>query len=242
MFLSVPYAKPPIGELRWAAPHDIPPWSKTIETKIPPPPCPQMSEEHKDTMSENCLFMNIYKPVFERGSLLPIIVWLHGSDEYGVESGHATDDDYGILASMANAIVISVQYRLGIFGFLHANVTGVGGNWALLDQQLALQFITTESANIGGNRDKIILAGHSGGAMCVGYHMLNLNSTQLLSGAISHSGQAIFHSGLEEYSQSMLDQLADALGDGTDMSVMPLPNKIEHLRLQDMNSIITVSD
>ena len=70
---------------------------------------------------------------------------------------------------MANAIVISVQYRLGIFGFLHSKkFARITGNWALLDQQLALKFISKEAVNIGGDSKKMVLAGHSGGAMCVG--------------------------------------------------------------------------
>ena len=90
-------------------------------------------------------------------------------------------------------IVISVQYRLGVFGFLHdGGVSGnLGGNWALLDQALAIEFIYSEASSFGGNSNRIILAGHSAGAMSVGYHLLNKNSVRQLSGAISHSGQVI---------------------------------------------------
>jgi para-nitrobenzyl esterase len=190
---GVPFAKPPIGALRWKAPVDPDAWTSPKVTQQFANACaqygriygPGANNQYDATIattlnqavgSEDCLYLNIWRPATHHGGL-PVIVFIHGGSDV---SGYTADPVYdgAALAKAANAIVVTVNYRLGILGFLNLPQLKTGtdadedsGNFALLDIVKALQFVNRNIASFGGNPAKVTLMGQSAGAINV-YAML----------------------------------------------------------------------
>jgi para-nitrobenzyl esterase len=190
---GVPYAKPPIGALRWKAPADPDSWRDAKMTQQFGNACVQYGRIYgpganngfdatigttlnQAVGTEDCLYLNIWRPANRHG-LLPVIVFVHGGSNV---SGYTADPLYdgAALAKAADAVVVTVNYRLGIFGFLNlpqlkdgVDPAGDSGNFALLDIIKALEFVNHEIAHFGGNPSTITLMGQSAGAINV-YAML----------------------------------------------------------------------
>ena len=189
---GVPFAKPPTGELRWKAPVDPDGWGKPRLTQNFGNACvqygriygPGANNRYDETIAttlfqavghEDCLYLNIWRPATHARDL-PVIVFIHGGSNV---SGYTADPVYdgAALAKLANAVVVTVNYRLGIFGFLNVPQLKSGdpledsGNFALLDIRKALTFIQLNIAKFGGDPRKVTLTGQSAGAINV-YAML----------------------------------------------------------------------
>jgi para-nitrobenzyl esterase len=186
---GVPFAKPPVGELRWRAPVDPDGWKTARPAQQFGHACvqygriygPGANNRYDPTIgttlnqavgSEDCLYLNIWRPADRRGNL-PVIVFVHGGSNV---SGYTADPVYdgAALARSADAVVVSVNYRLGIFGFFNLPQLKTGidagedsGNFALLDIIQALKFIRHDIAKFGGNPSNITLMGQSAGAINV---------------------------------------------------------------------------
>jgi carboxylesterase type B len=130
-------------------------------------------------MSEDCLYLNVFAP--DSAHNKTVMVWIHGG---GFISGSTVLYDGSILAARHDVIVVSIAYRLGIFGFLSANGSLLPGNYGLHDQVLALQFIKDNIQGFGGNPDNVVLFGQSAGAISVGYHLISPLSRHLFRRAI----------------------------------------------------------
>jgi para-nitrobenzyl esterase len=195
---GVPFAKPPVGELRWKAPVDPDPWKAARVTQQFGNACvqygriygPGANNRYDPTIgttlnqavgSEDCLYLNIWRPADRRGGR-PVIVFVHGGSNV---SGYTADPVYdgAALAESADAVVVTVSYRLGIFGFLNVSQLQSGvdaqedsGNFALLDIIKALHFIRDNIANFGGNPTNVTLMGQSAGAIDV-YALLTTPAT-----------------------------------------------------------------
>ncbi len=185
---GVPYARPPVGELRWRAPVDPDPSGTVRPATQFANACvqygriygPGANNRHDATIgttinqavgSEDCLYLNVWRPSSgETG--LPVIVFVHGGSNV---SGYTADPVYdgAVLAKTANAVVVTVNYRLGIFGFLNLPQLRTGdpdedsGNFALLDIVKSLQFVKLNVAQFGGDPDNVTLMGQSAGAIDV---------------------------------------------------------------------------
>ena len=190
---GVPYAKPPVGALRWRAPSDPDRWARPRLTKEFGNACaqygriygPGANNRYDATIAatlnhavgqEDCLYLNIWRPASRRDDL-PVIVFIHGGSNV---SGYTADPVYdgAALAKAANAVVVTVNFRLGIFGFLNLPQLKNGvdpnedsGNFALLDIIKALKFVRRNIAGFGGDPAKVTLMGQSAGAINV-YAML----------------------------------------------------------------------
>ena len=197
-WLGVPFAKPPVGELRWRTPVDPDGWKAPRATQTFGNACvqygriygPGANNRYDPTIgatlnqavgSEDCLYLNIWRPADRRGNR-PVIVFVHGGSNV---SGYTADPVYdgAALAKAADAVVVSVNYRLGIFGFLNlpqlrtgTDAQGDSGNFALLDIIKALQFIQHDIAKFGGNPTNVTLMGQSAGAINV-YALLTTPAT-----------------------------------------------------------------
>ena len=204
---GVPFAKPPTGALRWKAPVDPDVWVAPKATQQFGNACvqygriygPGANNRYDETIgttlnqavgSEDCLYLNIWRPATHHGGL-PVIIFIHGGSDV---SGYTADPVYdgAALAKAANAIVVTVNYRLGIFGFLNLPQlkTGVdadedSGNFALLDIVKALQFVNRNIAGFGGNPARVTLMGQSAGAINV-YALLT-------SPLVVHARPRLFH-------------------------------------------------
>ena len=211
---GVPFAKPPVGELRWKAPVDPDRWRNPKLTQSFGNACaqygriygPGANNRYDLTIAatlnqavgqEDCLYLNIWRPATNHGGL-PVIIFVHGGSNV---SGYTADPVYdgAELARRTNSVVVSVNYRLGIFGFLSVpqlksgtDPIGDSGNFALLDIVKSLEFIRRNISNFGGNPANITLTGQSAGAINV-YAMLTSPLTvnarpQLFHRAAAFSG------------------------------------------------------
>lgn len=200
VFLSVPYAAPPVGALRWAAPQPPANRASTLDGTVLRDKCTQISWRTPKVRqgSEDCLYLNIYTPSARRTSKpLPVMVWFHGG---GLVAGSSQDSDGSVLAARGDIIVVTVNYRLGAFGFfaspaLDAEDAGhASGNYAIRDQQAALRWIRDNIAAFGGDPGRVTIAGQSAGAISVWVHLVSPGSAGLFHGAIAQSWPALIKS------------------------------------------------
>ncbi|XP_037951686.1 pyrethroid hydrolase Ces2a [Teleopsis dalmanni] len=176
-FLGVPYAQPPIGDLRFASPKPHRGWNWTLQAKSLKPICPQLTntiyDETADSafarpaqMSEDCLYLNIWVPETAlRLGNLPVLVIISGEDMlYDWPHNRA----FGFDLASEGIIIVNIQYRTNIFGWINLLNSKMSGNFGLEDQQLALKWIKQNIQNFGGNQNQITLLGHgTSGTACV---------------------------------------------------------------------------
>ncbi|XP_041346918.1 carboxylesterase 5A-like [Gigantopelta aegis] len=199
IFLGVPYAKPPTEMLRFKPPESPDSWNSTgvINVTHSKPSCPQNMDGVSNAFgpgfeitetNEDCLYLNIFVPGTSRNSQFgtwAVVVFLHGGD---FQMGSGTLFDGSVLASYGRVIVVTLNFRIGVLGFLSTGDSASPGNWGLLDQRLALQWIQDNIHGFGGDRKKVTIFGHGSGAYSVGLHILSPMSRGLFARAISLGG------------------------------------------------------
>ena len=194
-FLGVPYAAPPVGSLRWTPPVAHATWTTPIQTVQFGNFCPQgLSQLSVGGGSEDCLYLNVQAPSNATpNSKLPVLFWIHGG---GLETGSGQEYDGTSLINSGNAVFVSINYRLGILGFLahpalaaEHKVKGVGvsGNYGTLDQQFAMQWVRQNIVQFGGDPNKIMIYGESAGGQSI--------LTQLISPLAPSYHAAVIESG-----------------------------------------------
>ena len=195
MYKGVPFAAPPVGELRWALPQKHAAWSEPLQTVEYKGPCMQfpMLGKSETTIEgvEDCLYLNVWQPKEASEKAMPVMVFLHGGG-FMHGSGHMDPHDGLRLSAMGDVIVVTINYRLGPFGFMaHPALRddqGRTGNYGLYDQAAALQWVHDNIANFGGDPDNVTLFGESAGGMSVGMHLISPISKGLFHRAIIESG------------------------------------------------------
>jgi para-nitrobenzyl esterase len=199
-FLGVRYAAPPAGALRWQAPRPVQPWTGVRDATSYGNRCAQLPSGNgprEDT--EDCLFLNVFTPPGQpdhasahgrAGGGLPVLLMIHGG---GLANGAGDQHDGSLIVRTDHIIVVSINYRLGVFGFL--DVPGLGtaagtahGNYGLLDQEAALRWVQRNIARFGGNPGQVTIAGESAGGWSVCALMTSPLARGLFRGAISESG------------------------------------------------------
>ena len=196
MYKGVPFAAPPLGQLRWREPQPIAPWKGTRKATSFAPACMQqgvsMPGEKPPEVSEDCLYLNIWTPAKAADERLPVLVWIHGG---GYTNGSASMPLYwGDKLAQRGIVAVTIAYRLGPLGFLaHPELTAESGrkssgNYGLLDQIAALEWIQRNIAAFGGDRERVTIAGQSAGAMCVSMLMASPRARGLFHRAIGQSG------------------------------------------------------
>ncbi len=199
-YLGVPFAKPPVGDLRWKAPQPLDNWDGVKETKkFGPRPMQRMvfgdMKSRSNGVSEDCLYLNIWTPATRNTKDLPVLVYFFGG---GNVAGDASEYRYdGESMAKKGIIVVTTNYRLNIFGFLaHPELSaeapyGSSGNYGLLDQHAALKWVQKNIAAFGGDPSKVTIAGESAGSIGVSQQMASPLSKDLIAGAIGESGAGI---------------------------------------------------
>lgn len=198
-FLGIPYAQPPVGDLRWHEPVPVSPWKDVRDASSFGAPCAQpilgdWNRRDAEFSKEDCLFLNVITPVWPPKEHLPVMVWLHGGANFGGTASSALYKD-GTLVQHG-IILVTVNYRLGIFGFLsHPALTKESahhssGNYGLRDQIAALNWVRENIGQFGGNPDNITLFGQSAGAEDTSLLMASPLSKKLFDKAIAQSGSA----------------------------------------------------
>jgi para-nitrobenzyl esterase len=186
-FLGIPYAEPPVGDRRWRSPVPRAPWSEVRPAITPGAACAQTALGTARG-SEDCLFVNVHTPD-PRPANAPVLVWIHGGAFIfgeGLQTDRGTAGD--LLAQRYGLVVVSMNYRLGNFGFFTHTPSGANGNQGFEDQQLALRWVRDNIAAFGGDPTKVTLVGESAGGLSVCLHMVAPGSRGLFHRAISQSG------------------------------------------------------
>ena len=192
-FLGVPYAAPPVGDLRFRPPQPHAPWTSPLQTTQVGAVCPQVNPNEMG--SEDCLYLNIYTPTQSASAHRPVMVWIPGG---GFTKGSASSPYYDsqYIAEQAGVIVVTMTYRVGALGFLTAPVldressAGVSGNYGLLDQRAALRWVRRNIEAFGGDPDNVTLFGESAGADSTEYQLVAPATAGLYQRAIIESSVA----------------------------------------------------
>ena len=195
IYKGIPYAAPPLSELRWRDPQHVKPWMGVRKTEEFAPACMQtgvsMPGETPPAVSEDCLYLNIWGPA-KRTKLLPVIVWIHGG---GYTNGSAAMPLYwGDRLAQKGVIIVTIAYRLGPLGFLaHPELTRESrnhssGNYGLMDQIAALKWVQRNIAAFGGDHERVTIAGQSSGSISVSILMASPLAKGLFQRAIGESG------------------------------------------------------
>ncbi|XP_063531891.1 juvenile hormone esterase-like isoform X1 [Cydia strobilella] len=191
-FKGIPYAQPPVGPLRFRAPQPPQPWQGILNATEHRDVCIQVNlMAHSNTAegSEDCLFLNVYSKSLQPSAKIPVMVFIHGG---AYLSGSGNDDMYGPnFLLQHNVVLVTLNYRLEVLGFLSLDTPEVPGNAGMKDQVAAMKWVKDNIAQFGGDPDNITLFGESAGASSVIYHMLSPMSQGLFHKAITQSGTSI---------------------------------------------------
>ena len=208
IYRGIPYALAPTGERRWAPPVAVPDWAEQRDALAFGPACPQPESRpgsiystELGPVSEDCLSLNVWAPEDARNA--PVFVWIHGGS---LTTGAGSQDMYdGVrMAREQGLVVVTLNYRLGILGYLaHPGLSaesaqGISGNYGLMDQTLALEWVKRNIAGFGGNPDNVTVAGESAGALSVVLLMTSPKAKGLFDKAIAQSAYMVTMAALKE--------------------------------------------
>lgn len=198
-YKGLPYAAPPIGKLRWREPAAVRPWHGVRSADHFGSNCLQ-PKQYSDvdpftpSMSEDCLYLNVWSKA-QQGESLPVFVWIHGG---GFRAGSGAEPRHdGTALAKKDVVVVTINYRLGVFGFLaHPELTKESphhssGNYAVMDMIAALQWVKQNIAKFGGDPNRVTIAGESAGSTAVNILMASPRAKGLFHRAIGESGAAI---------------------------------------------------
>jgi para-nitrobenzyl esterase len=198
-FLGVPFAAPPVGNLRWKPPQGAASWAPaTLDAVTLPAPCPNVNPPGGSTVAgnEDCLKLNVWAPNPAASQPVPVIVWVH-TGAFMAASANLPDSNGRKLAERTGAIVVAASYRVGPFGFMgHPALTAEdpgyasSGNYGFLDQRAALEWVRANISAFGGDPDNVTIAGQSAGGHSVSLHLVSPASAGLFHRAIVMSGFA----------------------------------------------------
>lgn len=204
-FLGIPYATPPLGDLRWKAPQPIAKWASVKKATEFGYHCMQGRVYgdmvfHDPGASEDCLTLNVWVPDKHIDPKIPVMVWIYGGGFVAGTTSEARQNGYNL--AQQGVIVVSMNYRLGIFGFfVHPELAkesghNSAGNYGLLDQLAALKWVRDNIAAFGGDPENVTIFGESAGSFSVSAQMASPLAKGLFQKAIGESGAAFSHSGL----------------------------------------------
>src|SRR3984885_10512812 len=204
-FLGIPYAAPPVGDLRWKPPAAVAKWTGVRKATDFGPHCMQGNVygdmKFRDSGgSEDCLSLNVWVPAETSGAKLPVMVWIYGGGFVAGTTSEARQD--GTHLAQQGVVVVSMNYRLGIFGFfVHPELAkesgrNSAGNYGLLDQLAALEWVHGNIAAFGGDPGNVTIFGESAGSFSVSAQMASPLAKGLFQKAMGESGAAFFSGGL----------------------------------------------
>ena len=208
VYKAIPFAAPPVGDLRWKAPQPALPWEGVLKAEEVAkwPPQPERGDVSYDMMSEDCLYLSVVTPAKTVNDALPVMVYIHGgafqTEHYGAELWQSL--------ARRGVITVSIEYRAGALGFLahgdlaKENPEGHSGNYGLLDQIFALQWIQRNIKNFGGDPSKVTIFGESAGAMSCHILCASPLAKGLFRACISQSGAFMSPMGVVNQTQAQM--------------------------------------
>ncbi|PRD33012.1 UNVERIFIED_CONTAM: Acetylcholinesterase-1 [Trichonephila clavipes] len=237
-YLGIPYAKPPLGDLRFRKPVSVDAWTETLIANRMPPACMQYTTypfpwyDSNPDKSEDCLYLNIWAPVdATEGSKKAVIFWIYGGGPFG-----SNRRDGSALAAVGDVIFVSPNFRLGLFGFLTTATQDLPGNYGLWDLLEALKWVRGNIESFGGDPNQITLQGESSGSFIVSMFCISPLTEGLFSKAILESGSTIIlQTNPAEVNVKDSQRLAKAVGCATDENTIQSDTKtvVDCLRGKD---------
>lgn len=241
VFKGVPFAKPPVGELRWKAPQPPESWSGTRQA-LEYGPSPLQGGEPSAGKSEDSLYLNIWTPAKANTDKLPVLVWIYGGGfSFGSSADALTD---GTHLANKGVVLVSIAYRVGPLGFLAhpelsaENPNNVSGNYGLLDQIAALEWIKRNIEAFGGDSNRVTIFGESAGGISVSMLAASPLAEGLFQGAISQSGGSFGPTRKPSYPGENMYTLAQAEADGVKYVESFGASSIAELRQMDAETFI----
>jgi para-nitrobenzyl esterase len=250
-YKGVPFAAPPVGELRWKPPQPIQPWAGIRACTKIGAFCPQPKQiafTHEDgQQSEDCLYLNVWTPAKDEHAKLPVMFWIHGGG-YTTGSGGLKAYD-GEILSRCGVVVVTINYRLGPFGFFaHPLLTkesehGSSGNYGMLDQIFALQWVQKNIMAFGGDPNCVMIFGESAGSASVSRLMVTPLAKGLFHRALGQSGGPIGQNRLLKESKGRTES-AEAMGERLSkaLSCETAPDALAALRGKTPEEILKAAD
>ncbi len=219
VYRGIPFAAPPVGELRWRAPQPAPAWSGVRQAGKFGPSCVQgmrtpAGSDQGPGMSEDCLYLNVWTPAKSAHDRIPVLVWIYGG---GFNAGATSIPTYsGEKLARKGVVLVSIAYRVGQLGFLaHPDLSAenpnhVSGNYGLLDMIAGLRWVRKNIARLGGNPDRVTIFGESAGGIAVSMLCASPLAKGLFHGAISQSGGSFGPPRPTTFPGENMKRLADA--------------------------------
>ena len=198
VFKGIPFAAPPVGDLRWREPNPVKPWIGIRDATAFGSRCMQSGKN----VSEDCLYLNVWTPEWPAKSRRPVMLWIHGGGNFAGSSGEAIFD--GAQFAQHGVVLVSANYRLGVFGFFaHPELTAesthhASGNYGLMDQIAALKWVHENIAKFGGDPRNVTLFGESAGALDINVLMTSPLTKGLFARLIGESGPVVAPPSLAE--------------------------------------------
>ncbi|CAN7939174.1 unnamed protein product [Ixodes hexagonus] len=256
-FLGIPFAEPPVGELRFRKPVPVKPWKSVYHATKKPFPCLQTDFYINNNVTvatsnstEDCLYLNVWTPAREcvlgksSCSLKTTIVYIHGGTFSFGSSGWDWYDGKEF-TSRGDVVMVSMNYRVGPMGFLNSGTSHSSGNAGLHDQLLAMKWVKENIRNFGGNPDDITLMGQSAGAIAIGLHLVSPLSKGLFKRVIMESGSPYFRiADNTKEGPHKVEKLARALScAANDMTIAShMPEMVDCLRKIDGRELLIMAN
>ena len=240
VYKGIPYAAPPVGDLRWKPPHPVESWTG-VRSATSYGPAPMQGDRRGAHMSEDCLYLNVWTPAKSAKERIPVLVWIHGG---AFSAGTAVC--HGDHLAKKGVVLVSIEYRVGEFGFFaHPELSAespnnVSGNYGLMDMMAALQWIQDNIEMFGGDPDQVTIFGESAGGIAVSMLCASPQAKGLFHGAISQSGGSMGPSRYPKtYPGENMKLLKDAEQDGVAYQKQLGAASIEEMRKLPPEKIVS---
>lgn len=241
IYKGIPFAAPPVGNLRWKAPQPVEKWEGVKQTSEYAP-APMQGGNPASGKSEDCLYLNVWSPAKAANEKLPVLVWIYGG---GFSFGSTSDPVHnGENLARKGVVVVSIAYRVGQIGFLAhpelsaENPNNVSGNYGLLDMIAGLQWVQNNIKAFGGDPGKVTIFGESAGGIAVSMLCASPLAKGLFHGAISQSGGSFGPTRPTTYPGENMKTLEQAEQDGVEYAKSFGVSSIEKLREVDAENLI----
>jgi para-nitrobenzyl esterase len=243
VYKGLPFAAPPVGDLRWRPPQPAAKWTGVRAADQYAPGClPSMGDPPPSGASEDCLYLNVWTPATSAGDRLPVLVWIYGGGFNGGSTSVPVHD--GAKLARRGVVLVSIAYRVGVLGFLaHLELSAesehrVSGNYGLLDMVAGLQWIKRNIAAFGGDPNKVTIFGESAGGIAVSMLCVSPLAKELFHGAISQSGGSFGPVSRTPSPGENMRPLADAEASGAEMAKAAGAASVKELRTLPPEKVI----